>query len=453
MFLKISRYINNFLGQGHNRTLLIKKNLLSSFVLKGFSVALSFILIPLTINYVNVTQYGIWLTLSSVIYWFAYFDLGLGSGLRNKLTESNALGKVNDAKTYVSTTYAVLSIISGSTFILFLIFNRFINWNKILNISSQQAGNLNQLFLIILGLFCLQFVVQLIMTVFTALHALSRVALVAFMSQVIVFLATFILIQFTKGHLIYLAFVFGGAPIFVQLVASIYFYRKEYRSIAPNFKYINFKNYRGLLTLGGAFFIINMGQLILYETDNIVISNMFGPTEVTTFNISYKLFSVVLIISGTLLGPFWSAFTDAYTKKDFTWIKQVFNKLQKMWLLLALGAFLLLLLSPLITRIWLGNKVKVPILLSVLMCFNIVTNCLNGLCSFLLNGLNKVRLQMYSLFVCFIINIPLAIVLGRLIGIAGVVASNFICMASMTVLYYIQCIKLINQKAKGIWDK
>ena len=47
-------------------------------------------LVPLTIHYINPTRYGIWLTVSSIIGWVSFFDIGFGNGLRNKFAEALA---------------------------------------------------------------------------------------------------------------------------------------------------------------------------------------------------------------------------------------------------------------------------------------------------------------------------------------------------------------------------
>ena len=72
----------------HERTRLVQKNIILSFLIKGLSIAIGLVFVPLTINYIDAERYGIWLTLSSIIIWFNFFDLGLGNGLRNKLVEA-----------------------------------------------------------------------------------------------------------------------------------------------------------------------------------------------------------------------------------------------------------------------------------------------------------------------------------------------------------------------------
>ena len=66
------------LDRGHEATIKAKKNIAAAFFIKGLNIAIGLMLVPLTINYLNPTKYGIWITLSSIIGWFSFFDIGLG---------------------------------------------------------------------------------------------------------------------------------------------------------------------------------------------------------------------------------------------------------------------------------------------------------------------------------------------------------------------------------------
>ena len=453
MLKKIFNYTNSLYLSDNARTLGIKKNVFYSFILKGGSGGLSLITVPITINYINTTQYGIWLTLSTLINWFAFFDIGLGNGLKNKLAESNSLGEYIKSKIYISTTYAIIAIVSTSIFILFLLFNRYINWNLILNVSTNEKIDLNRDALIIIGCFCAQFVIQLINIILTACHVPSKVNLITLISQGISLILIFILTKVTSGSLTYLIIVLAGIPVLIQLIATIWLFKTEYKQFAPSFKQVKFSYSKELLTLGGMFFIIQMGQLVLYQTDNIVITQLFGPKEVTTFNIAYKLFSTILILFTIIINPFWSAFTDAYVQKDIAWIRKIFFKMQKTWLIMVGFALLLLILSPLIFKLWLNHLVTVPFILSFSMTLYVIGSCWHMLCCYLLNGINKIRLQLYMYIICFFINIPISIFLGKAIGITGIVISNLIIFIGMGIIFYIQCNKILNNKAYGIWNK
>ena len=149
----LPKLIVNYLSRGNERSVITKKNILFSFVIKGLNIATTLLLVPLTIDYVNKVQYGIWLTLSSIIAWFSFFDIGFGNGLRNKFAEAVAKGKHKLARIYLSTTYAILVILIGIVFILFLNINPFIDWAKILNTSPSMALELNILALIVFSFF------------------------------------------------------------------------------------------------------------------------------------------------------------------------------------------------------------------------------------------------------------------------------------------------------------
>jgi O-antigen/teichoic acid export membrane protein len=64
--------ISGLITKGYERSVKAKKNILSSLIMRGCSIAISLVLVPLTINYVNPSRYGIWLTLSSIVAWFSF---------------------------------------------------------------------------------------------------------------------------------------------------------------------------------------------------------------------------------------------------------------------------------------------------------------------------------------------------------------------------------------------
>ena len=115
--------ISNFF-KGHERTVRAKKNIIASVFIKGVSIIIGFLMIRVTLNYLDQTKYGIWLTLTSFMAWFAFFEIGLGKGLQNKLAEALALKDTILARKYVSTTYALIGIVFSTVALIF--FRKFI---------------------------------------------------------------------------------------------------------------------------------------------------------------------------------------------------------------------------------------------------------------------------------------------------------------------------------------
>lgn len=100
----------------------------------------------MTIDYINPTKYGIWLTLSSIIAWLSYFDLGFAHGFRNRFAEAKAKGDIRLAKEYVSTTYAVLFLLFSVILLITLMVNKYLNWSSILNIDAVYNEELHIVF-------------------------------------------------------------------------------------------------------------------------------------------------------------------------------------------------------------------------------------------------------------------------------------------------------------------
>jgi len=446
-------FVSDFFTKGNERSINAKKNIVIIAILKGCGIAISLFLVPVTIHYVNPTRYGIWLTLSSIVGWFSFFDIGLGNGLRNKFAEAIASGKPELARTYVSTTYAILTIIIAITLFLFFCINPFLNWAKILNTPADMAGELSLLALIVFGFFCIQFVLRLITTIITANQQPAKASLFDFMGSLLSLSIIYLLTKTTSGNLIYLGTVFSLTPVLVLISSSLWFYTHKYKPFAPSIKFVKFRFARDLMSLGSKFFVIQMAAVILYQTSNIIIAHLFGPEQVTPYNIAYKYFSVITMAFGMLMVPLWSAYTEAWIKKDIDWIKNSINKLILIWVLITVTVIIMLIFSNFIYRMWVGKEIKVPISVSVVMAAYVIINGWCGIFSQFLNGVGKIKLQLYSGIFGALINIPLAIFLGKHLGIYGVVMSTAILGIVSAVWSPIQYMKIINNKATGIWNK
>ncbi len=446
-------FIRSLLNKGHARSVNAKKNILASFMIKGGSIAVSLVSVPLTLHYVNPERYGIWLTLSSMVSWLGFFDIGLGNGLRNKFAEAKARGDDEQAKIYVSTTYAILIVIISFVLLLFFCINPFLDWSKIVNASSGMAGELSMLAVIIFLFFCMQFVLQLITTILNADQKPAKASFFNFLGSLIALITIFILTKTTKGNLIYLGLSFTLAQLAVLVGSTLWFYTHDYKAYAPSFKFIDFKYARNLMGLGIKFFIIQISFIVLYETSIILIAQLVGSSAVTTYNIAFKYFSVIPMVFGIIMTPFWSAYTEAYVKNDFEWIRKSIKNLMLIWFLFAIGSLIMLFFADKIYMLWVGAQIQVPFVLSVVISLYITINAWNMIFSVFLNGVGKIKLQLYFGIFGALINIPMAIFLGKQYGVTGVVLSTCILGLMNAVWSPLQYFKIITGKAKGIWAK
>jgi O-antigen/teichoic acid export membrane protein len=444
-----------FFSKGHERSLRAKKNIAASFFLKGVSIIISFLLVPMSLDYINPTRYGIWLTLSSVLGWFAFFDIGLGNGLRNKFAEALANSDLESARSYVSTTYAILLIVIAIVYLIVIVLNPILNWTDILNTPVEMESELRKLVIIVFSFFSLQFVLKLVGTILTADQRPAITNSFGPISSIITLIIIYILTKTTSGSLIYLGTTLSACPVIVLALASLFFYTGEYKYCRPLLKYINFKHSGELLGLGLHFFIIQIACLILYATDNMIITQLFGPLEVTPYNIAYKYFGIIIMIFGIITMPFWSAYTEAYAHNDVKWIKSVTNKLVCIFFVLIILTIVMLLSSKIFYLFWIGDRVKIPVMLSIFMGIYAILITWSSIFSFFVNGVGKIRLQLYLAIIGAVANIPLSIFFAKNLGLgsSGVILATCVCISIGCIFLPIQYLKIINNKAVGIWGR
>lgn len=435
-----------------DRTKRAVQNIGISLFIKGGSILISFLLIPLTLDYLNPYEYGIWLTLNSVLSWVYLFDIGLGNGLRNRLAEALAKGDNTLGKIYVSTTYFCMTVIISIIYFLFLVAQNWLDWYEILNVEADKVERLNFLVTVLFGFFCLSFVFRLLGNVFMAKQLSAANDAVAFAGNLLSLLVICACTKLFPSSLMLVGCVLAGSPLIVFIIATPFAY-SVYKSIAPSVKYIRFDYFRPLLSLGVKFMIIQVATLVLYMSSNLIISHLFGPQEVTPYNIAFKLFSAVSMGFTIIITPFWSAITDAYTKREYSWIEKTVRRICFIWLLLFAGTCVLLFLSPWVYRMWIGDKVEIPFALSALCALYASLINWNNIWAYTINGTGKLFVSLILSGVQAIVYIPLAIILGKYIGVAGIVVSLCISMSISSVIAPVQTRKLLLGSARGIWNK
>jgi len=450
-FQKLNRYLN----RGHERSQNIKKNILYSVLIKGGSIVISFLLVPLTLGYLGAVDYGIWLTLSSVVAWFGFFDIGLGNGLRNKFAEALALGNKELARSYVSTTYFGLTVIFGILWLIFIVVSFFIDWNAIFNAPPDQSQNLQVLIVYVFSLFLIRFVLKLLSVIIIADQRPAISNTFDPLSNVISLIVIYFLTITTKGSLMYLGMAVTASPVVVLGVASIYFFGRDYRDYRPSVSYVRMSQLKELTGLGFRFFIIQIAVLVIFSTDNMIIAQVLGPEQVTPYNIAFKYFNSVTMAFAIIMTPLWSAYTHAYTKNDIPWIRNITRKLTRFWLLILATVILMIVVSGPFYSIWVGDQIKIPFLITLFMGVFILISTWNNVYVYFINGTGKIRLQLYSSVISAAVNIPVSIYFARdlKLGAAGVIIATCICLFPGTILAPIQYFKILNKTAGGIWAK
>lgn len=439
--------------RGDIRSVKAKKNIVASTLIKGADTLVYLLLVPLTLGYLNPFEYGIWLTLNSILVWVNAFDIGLGSGLRNKLGESIAQNNKEKARSYVSTTFYMLILITIALFTVGYVAISWVDWYELLNVEVESVKNIESIVKISFFFFCVNFIFKFVGNVYQALQLPAVNSFIAFSSHLLSLIVIWVLTKTTSGSLFLVAFVYSIAPPLVYLLCyPITFYRL-YPYLAPSLKFFRTTLLKDLLSLGFLFFIFQIMGIVLFSLSNILISNMFGPEQVTPYNIAYRYFSILLMVSNLLMAPVWAAATDAYSKGEIDWIKRCLRKLKVILFISSLVILIMVLIATHIYRIWVGNQVQIPITLSFFMGVYIFI-LLWSLCfSSILNGMSKLKVQAINIIFEAIAFYPVCWLFAEKYGVIGVVIGMAIVNLPGAILNTIQLNKILDKSATGIWNK
>lgn len=424
-----------------------------SMVFKLGSIVANFMLVPLAIRYLGTEDYGIWLTLSSVLTWFMLFDIGLGNGLRNKFAEAKALGNDSEAKAFVSTAYFTIAMIGAALVLAMWLINLFVDWTVIFNTPAGKADELKVLMPVVFGFFGMQLVVKLITSIYQADQHHSMQDKIQFFTQTATLAGIALLLQGNNQSLLLFGSIYMALPVLVLITLNSIGFMGRYKPYRPSLAFYKKKHLGEIAGLGLRFFIIQVAAIVLFSTDNFIITQLFGPTEVVPYNIAFKYFSVVTLGYGILVAPFWSSFTQAWAMNDKPWIKKSVSTIQKIWFLVPVGLVIMLLVSEYFYVAWIGKEVKVGFEISLWMAIFVALQTAGTIYTSFINGIGAIRLQLVTASVSMIINIPLSILLASYLGlgIAGVIMASCLCLMYGLSFRVIQYRKIMSEKASGIW--
>jgi O-antigen/teichoic acid export membrane protein len=265
---------------------------------------------------------------------------------------------------------------------------------------------------------------------------------------------TFIIYKSGSNSLLHIAIINAASPLLVYITAYIYTFSIKYSHLRPSIKLYCSEEIKNIIGTGIQFFLIQIATVILFMTSNILISKLFTPALVTPFQITYRYFSIVLVIFTVIYMPFWNATTDAYERNDIEWIRQAAGKLRIITIGILCGLLVMILCSDLVYSLWVGNGVVTDIKMSIIMAVYIFILIYSMQYSYFINGIGKLRLQLIFSIAAAILFVPAAYLVAKMTNnIIWFMAVMCIVNTPGMIVNRIQFTKLINKNATGLWNK
>lgn len=435
------------------RSSLLKKNIYFSFLIKGWSGVVQLLIVPITLLCLGNYENGIWMTISSILIWMDSLDIGLGNGLRNKLAAQLASDEKEKARESVSSTFFMLIFIMVPTSLLLMSAIRIFDFYNILNVDNNMVANLNEALIVAILFVSTTFIFKFTGNVYLGMQlpAINNALVVG--GQTLSLVGVYILHLLDIHSLTAVAFVYTASPTIVYLTAYTITFNVKYKWLRPSFSYFNKNAVKSLFNTGVKFFILQISGIILFASSNIIISRLFTPEMVTPYQVAYRYFSIVVMLFSIVAVPYWSATTDAFTRKDFEWIKKSRRNMNKIiYAIIAILACMIL-CSGFAYKIWVGSKVHIPLELSIGMALYVFTIIYSLSYSYFLNGMGALKLQLYFTVLAAILYIPTAVLISDRLGITGIIFALCLVNIPGAIINKIQFTKILSNTDNKIWNE
>jgi len=414
-------------------------------IYRSVAMLASFLAIPLMIHYLGQDQYGVWSTLLTVMTWMVFFDLGVGNGLRNKVSEALAKEETKEAAAYISSAYTLIGLISLAIWAISTVASYFIPWQVVFNTEAISELALRETFQIAVFFVVLNFWIGLISALLSAVQKTALVAFGQLVTNLLMLVFVYFLTRATNPSITKLAITYGVSILTANIAISLLFYR-GHRELRPQL--IFDKNHLGpLLNLGLQFFSIQFAVLIIFTTDKMLITQLFGPQYIAQYDVLFKIFSLVNFAHALISTPLWSAYTDSYHRGDLRWIRRMLRHQLIIFTIICASVILIALASKSLINIWIGNDFDIANDLILAMGILTIVSAWNNVFGTIVGGIGKLRLGSIYTMITAAINLPISyyLAINFELGISGVVFGSVLSImvssiiSPIQVYYFVYC--------------
>src|SRR5208337_4857577 len=405
----------------------ILKAVWSGAAARLLSSALTLISLPLAVRYLGAERYGVWATITSTVVWINLLDLGIANTLTNHISRAYALDdKTSAARYFTNALLLTAGASAGAGTAFAFVFPR-INWIALFNVSANvHAREVSSTVaaaavLMLLGLPCN--LGSKLLAGYQELHR-NNFAVCAGAVASVVGLGLGIVLRVSMPVLFIMS---AGCLTFASFATLLAIVTWAKPWLLPRSSLVDACAIKELLNSGSSFFLIQVAGVIVFSSDNLVVSHYLGAAEVTPYSVTWRLVGLTVLLQSLIFPALWPAYAEAYARQDYGWIRRTFALTMKGTVALNLaGVLMLILLGRTVIRLWAGPAaVPTNFLLLAMGVWALISGFMS-VESCLLAALNRTREQAVLSIVAAVVNIALSIALVRHIGSLGVIGGTIL---------------------------
>ena len=401
--------------------------ILSAFAGRGMSLVVNAISVPLTVRYLGNESYGLWVAITSTVTMYLVLDIGIASTLTNLISEAYARNDDSLAARYSTTAFWLILAITVTFGIFMLAAWPWIKWGPLFGIHSIALAREASHTVAIAFLLFLAGLPASLATKILAGYQELHIANFFSAGGNVLSLVSVIAVVLLHGSLPILVAAYTGSPVAMNFLCLAWLWLVHKPWLKPWPTLIAPQYIGRIFRSGSQFFVIQIGALVVSNSDNVVISHYLGPAEVTPYTIAWRLTSYLISIQGIIFPAIWPAYSEAYLRGDFSWVRSTYYRMRKItFASVVIGGIGFSFFGREIIEIWAGPAVKPSSLLICLMSIwmAICAIAINQAC--LMGALGRVKRQAVCSVVATVANLTLSIWWVQKWGTTGVVLGTIV---------------------------
>jgi O-antigen/teichoic acid export membrane protein len=251
-----------------------------------------------------------------------------------------------------------------------------------------------------------------------------------------------------EARIPWLLLAFAGAPVVTSTANALVLFGWRRPSLRPRLAAVGRVAVRRLFHLGALFFVLQLGAMVIFGADNLIVAQVFGAGSVTDYVVPMRLFVIAPTVLGIAFYPLWPAYGEALARRDVAWVKRTLVRSMVGALVVAGSASAVLVAfgRPVIHG-WVGDRVTPGWLLLFGFAAWAVMWSVGYALSMFLNGANIVRLQVVATVAAAVTATLAKIFLGRAIGLPGVVWATVIAYIAFAAVPFAFAIPRVLRQA------
>ena len=419
-----------------DRNKILVKNISWGIVYKGLGMIAMFLVIPVLFKYLGEEKYGIWAVVLSILNWFVFFDFGIGSGLKNRLTEALSLNNIKQGKQIISTALFLIILISVSAFILASFVHFFFDLRTFMGLDTLiDKENFNKIVCTMILFLIFSLVTNIFKHLYSAVQETRIVQFAIFVVQSLFYVLALLMNFYLEASLLGVIIVYCAINLTTTLLLCYTFFRKR-KYLFPSIKSVDIGYSKQILGLGFNFFLMNFCIPFIISFNNIFIIRSVGAADVAVYDTVFKSFQLFPVAFTMISTPLWPMYINAIAQKDIKWIKKTMKMLNRVFLLFFIVSVLFFLLYDYIIQLWMGDLIKVSFTLKSVFFIYVIIRMYGEMYICFINASGKIKLIRNTFIYGVIANIVLVYFFVNYLdmGISGVILATSISLFPTAVV-------------------